>query len=79
MWESVSALIPAMLERLQVLAMSRVALVMSGIAGGVALLALICQPVRQALVFSYNCFLQPLGKPGRVKSLAFWHRACTFL
>lgn len=62
MWESVSALIPAMLERLQVLAMSRVALVMSGIAGGVALLALICQPVRQALVFSYNCFLQPLGK-----------------
>lgn len=28
----------------------------------VALLAAVCQPVRSALVFAYNCFLQPLGK-----------------
>lgn len=53
---------PSILHRLETSALGRVAAVTTMSLTTVALLAAVFRPVRTALVFAYNCFLQPLGK-----------------
>lgn len=60
--DKLSQLGPTLLHHLYAVASSRVVLGIACIAGFVAVLASVFKPVRDALVFAYNCFLQPLGK-----------------
>lgn len=51
-----------LLEHLQAMALGRVALTSAGVVAALALLAAVYPPFRDVIVFSYNCFLHPLGK-----------------
>lgn len=50
------------LQALQASALGRSAVIVTGIVAAIAVLAIAVKPVRTAIVFAYNCFLQPLGK-----------------
>ncbi|KOS14515.1 hypothetical protein Malapachy_1139 [Malassezia pachydermatis] len=50
------------MQRLESLAMGRVAMTTAGVLAAITVLAAVYKPFREILVFSYNCFLQPLGK-----------------
>ncbi|KAL4400723.1 hypothetical protein ACI68E_002041 [Malassezia pachydermatis] len=62
MLDKVSSFGPSIMQRLESLAMGRVAMTTAGVLAAITVLAAVYKPFREILVFSYNCFLQPLGK-----------------
>ena len=62
MWDYVKSHASLLVQRIQALDWSRSALVVGSVFSAMVVLTVAFPPVRQAVVFAYNCFLQPLGK-----------------